>query len=943
MSKVEWKVEALTDGRNWSDVTSYVQNLNINIGKPDDVDEFDTGSASITLDNRDGRFDPEYDSPFYTGRGRINYVTNPSAANISPLFWQQTTNSLTYTAATYSTAYSGSIVSGTADARIVNGVAGEFDNSNYPFNFIEVADFNNGIYVNNEWTISADIAYDFTNNFPTAQKDQQPSVGLGFDILDENFQIIQSYSKMFTSADNPTYTTDTMQQYSATFNISYFFNRKPKYIRAMIMKYTYNTAIYFKNVMLERTGQLNSYFDGSSNVQTYFGTSWLGTQYQSPSFNWTDKPFDIGTEIKISARYDSNLYIPKFYGYVSALNFQDDVNNYSLVTLSLNDLTSSFTTKPIDFSGYKQWALNQNPIKTGYEFDPTLFSLSRYFTLSNLKKSNNTYYFESEPGCFQVNSRFTSFTNYQSTMKMPVFNAKSFLDNQEPIAQGLSRSTLVTHSGTTDLISSKPTNNKQDASGMPIRLLQNWKNVLNGDTDGGFVFSSWFKPVNVPVGGLTLWEMATEKVTDTFANLETDFVNSFEVIVNPDGSISFKSTTPAGVATTVSTSANYVDITAPLNVVIIVPAYAIASGGFYPAPGTAFPIYAYINGQFVLDLTGLVNTTAGTAFLQSYFRISGTSGGSFYMSDFFVAPHNTYVPVTEPEIQPSIQVPDLIEGYNYAIDIDYENLNNKIDFIQSRSDLEFKIPPRRFNDTDIDSENLYQTQFYNQAVLDGIKSLSNASYGYLSVDYSNNKPEILTRFYLQEQTQLTSYTFSDKNIGANELKYSEISYERNNELISNIIQVATPQKYDNITKLPLEQKVSYVALNPDSIRKLGNRFISYNTIDVKEDVSQGLADWKKDALGETTNKVRSISFQDGSTNENKAMTNMKLGQKVILKRTIPRLSNSPQTVTTNFRITRISISAGIDRSFCTIGLTALENETMAILGTATIDNDRLGF
>jgi hypothetical protein len=48
-------------------------------------------------------------------------------------------------------------------------------------------------------------------------------------------------------------------------------------------------------------------------------------------------------------------------------------------------------------------------------------------------------------------------------------------------------------------------------------------------------------------------------------------------------------------------------------------------------------------------------------------------------------------------------------------------------------------------------------------------------------------------------------------------------------------------------------------------------------------------------------------------------------------------------VTTNFRITRISISAGVDRTSCTIGLTALENETMAILGTATTDNDRLGF
>ena len=934
--KVEWKVEALTDGRNWSDVTSYVQSLNINIGKPDDVDEFDTGSASITLDNRDGRFDPEYDSPFYTGRGRINYVTNPAPTNGTPLFWTSFDGG-NYLNATYSTAYSGSIVSGTLDARFINNAYLEYNNANYPYNFIEVADFNDGIYLNNEWTISADIAYDFTKTFPTLEL---PGVGVGFDILDENFEIVQSYSKMFTAPDNPTYTTNTMQRYAATFNLSFFFNKKPKYIRAMILKHTNNTAIYFKNVMLERTGALNSYFDGSSDVQTYFGTSWLGTQYQSPSFYWTDKPFDIGTEIKISARRGTELFIPKFYGYVSSLDFNDSVDGYSLVTLSLTDITASYTTKPIVFSGYREWALNQNPIAPLQPFSFAKFTGLRYFTMSELKRLNNTYYFESEPGPLQVNRATGDFENYESTMKMPVFNSKSFLDNQEPIAQGLSRSTLVVHSGITDLISPKPDVMKTEP--VPPRFLEDWDFVISGSSRG-FWFGGWFLPVNIPVGGLTLWEMATEKVADVFTNLETDFVNSFEVIVNPDGSISFKSTSIAGVANTVSTAVGYIDVNAPLNVVIRVPAYNVTGLGGAPPPTTDFPIYVYINGQFVLDLSGLVGTATAATFTPSFFRLSGTAGGSFYMSDFFVIPDNTYFFVSTPVIDTEMQNPDFIEGYNYAINIDYENLNDKTDFIQSRSDLSFQVPQPRFNTQETDSENLLQTQFYNQGLLDGLKSLSNATYGYLSVDYQNNKPQFLSRFYLQEQTQLTSYTFSDKNIGADELTYSQINYERNNELISNIIEVKTPQKYDNVTKLPLEQRTSYASINPDSIRKLGNRFISFDTIDVKEDVSQGLADWKNTVLGEVSNKVRSISFEDGTTNETKALTNMKLGQKVVLKRTIPRLSNSPQTVTTNFRITRISISAGVDRTSCTIGLTALENETMAILGTATTDNDRLGF
>ena len=917
---VEWKVEALTDGRNWSDISSYVQSLNINIGKPDDVDEFDTGSASVTLDNRDGRFDPESPFPQYTGRGRINYVSNPASTNGTPTFWSFTDDEgVSFTPAPYIGSYSGSIEIGNGYA--VNSATAYFDNSVYDYNYIYPKGFNDGLYVNDEWTVSADIAFDYITGVV-----QQ--VGVGFEILDEGFNVIQRYVKNFEKTDVPEFVGSTMQRYSATFTISYFFPNPPKYIRAIVFNenFTLPQDAFFKNVLLERTGEVNDYFDGDTDVQTYFGTSWLGTADQSPSFYWTDKPFDIGTEIKISARRDSELFVPKFYGYVSALDFNDSADNYPIVTLNLVDKTASYTTRPVQFSGYKQWALNANP----YIFFNDVPGLSvptvnvyEYQSMSRIFSDNSKSYFQSEPSWFP----YGSFANrlFDSTHQIRILNTTSFLDNQEPIAIGLSRSTLVVHSGTTDLIS--PT---VDGYDLENGLLRGWIRPLSGVQEP-FIFSSWFLPVTIPVGGLTLWELATEKVININSNLETDLTNSFEVILNPDGSMSFRSTTPAGVATTTSTSAGLVDTSAPLNITISAPDSNVA-------PGTGYPIYAYVNGQFVLDLTGLINTTPTGGL--GYFRIAGTAGGSFYMSDFHVAYGNA---TGKGGVQPSYKLLDFVEGYNYATNIDYENLNDKADFITNRSSIELEVPQRRFNDTDTDSENLLQTQFYEQSTLDALKSLSNASYGYLSINYENNKSEILTRSYLQENTQLTSYTFSDFDIQPNELKFKEISFERNNELVSNIIQLRTPQKFDTNTKLPLQQKTSYLATNPNSIRQLGNRFVEFNTVDVKEDVSEGYVQWRNTALGSINNKIRFISFADGEANETEAIVNMKLGQKAILKITPAQTNNPPTRLTKNYRITRIGISATPDRTICDIGLLELENETMAILGTATTDESRLGF
>ena len=56
-----------TASPTWVDVTAYVRNISIHRGRSSDFDQFDTGTAQITLDNRDRRFDPFYTSgPYYT-------------------------------------------------------------------------------------------------------------------------------------------------------------------------------------------------------------------------------------------------------------------------------------------------------------------------------------------------------------------------------------------------------------------------------------------------------------------------------------------------------------------------------------------------------------------------------------------------------------------------------------------------------------------------------------------------------------------------------------------------------------------------------------------------------------------------------------------------------------------------------------------------------------
>ena len=53
----------------WTEVTSYVRQINIQRGRTDELSDFESGNATVVLDNRDRRFDPFYTSGPYYGTG----------------------------------------------------------------------------------------------------------------------------------------------------------------------------------------------------------------------------------------------------------------------------------------------------------------------------------------------------------------------------------------------------------------------------------------------------------------------------------------------------------------------------------------------------------------------------------------------------------------------------------------------------------------------------------------------------------------------------------------------------------------------------------------------------------------------------------------------------------------------------------------------------------
>ena len=53
----------------WTDVTTYVRQISIQRGRTDELENFESGNATVVLDNRDRRFDPFYTSGPYYGTG----------------------------------------------------------------------------------------------------------------------------------------------------------------------------------------------------------------------------------------------------------------------------------------------------------------------------------------------------------------------------------------------------------------------------------------------------------------------------------------------------------------------------------------------------------------------------------------------------------------------------------------------------------------------------------------------------------------------------------------------------------------------------------------------------------------------------------------------------------------------------------------------------------
>ena len=64
----------------WTDVSTYVRNISVNRGRASDLDKFDAGTATVTLSNRYGRFNPMNTSgPYYgtlTPRRPIRVLAN---------------------------------------------------------------------------------------------------------------------------------------------------------------------------------------------------------------------------------------------------------------------------------------------------------------------------------------------------------------------------------------------------------------------------------------------------------------------------------------------------------------------------------------------------------------------------------------------------------------------------------------------------------------------------------------------------------------------------------------------------------------------------------------------------------------------------------------------------------------------------------------------------
>jgi hypothetical protein len=231
-----------------------------------------------------------------------------------------------------------------------------------------------------------------------------------------------------------------------------------------------------------------------------------------------------------------------------------------------------------------------------------------------------------------------------------------------------------------------------------------------------------------------------------------------------------------------------------------------------------------------------------------------------------------------------------------------------------------------------------------------LEELANSSYGYSGINNITNNPIIYSRRYLAENQEATEWVFSDYDVQINELKFTELEFERNNNLITNKVRITSPQKFDLLTKEPLPEPTLIIAENPKSIDAFDVRPKSKNVVNVLENVNASLGTWLASTEGEAFNRVKSIIFTGNLRPNNIALTNIRLGHKIILKRTIPRVlptlleaGFSPITITKVYRVVGINWKAEPMNSVCAINVIDLTTEGLDILNKAKTDSARVGF
>ena len=968
----EWKVEALTDGMFWTDLTQFVQDVNIKIGGSDDLSNFETGSAQVKFINTNNRFDNDLPTQLYRGKGRINFAIDsegvtPTTPSGVPQWWFRNdtdlssignpiyTNDITPVSGVFT------LDSNSNNAFVTNGATRVSNNNVYEWAYVDPSKLNRPIKQGDYWSVSVDMSSDGLITH----------YGIGFELLDDTYTPIDRYTKVVY----PTRTDDTFERVGASFQLLNGFVSEPRYIR-MFLSYVTNTtlpnpvSVKFRKPLLENSFEILPYIEPTNPKATF-----MGLANRSPVFLETGKPFDINTQFRISARsrkagslppafedlgilpaVDQRGFIPKFQGILESANYSDSIDGYPIATFSLVDQNANLNNKILPTSGHQAYiqsipsfnvptqlpspgALPLEGFNTPYRLwnNYTRYTYKYYFPFSFIRPKELPTYIDPEAlkpnklfvepagenllrarGDFETPyvGRQNDAYAFQTGNTITIPDPRRFASFQPPIAPGLNESVLFT---------SQTTNSVAAAWPLPNFLR------LPSQVDGGCYTGIWVKPVNIPTGGLKVFDFASQRNVNA-ANIDTDLVSSLAVFINDNGSITFRSVRPSNLAVTnVSTGVGYVDPFGPINISIFIPHTRANIIG----TGQQYTILAFVNGKFCLDLFGLVSTAdAATTNMFTSFRISANAGGSFYMSDFY------YQPIDE-DFRDDINPIDFSKAYNIGVDIDYEPLHEKTKFINVRNGLNIETIPPKINETYENTEALIQSQFVDQPINPILEELANSSYGYSGINNITNNPIIYSRRYLAENQEATEWVFSDNDVQINELKFTELEFERNNNLITNTVRITSPQKFDLLTKEPLPEPTLIIVENPKSIDAFDVRPESKNVVNVLENVNASLGTWLANTDGEAFNRVKSIIFTGNLRPNNIALTNIRLGHKIILKRTIPR--GGTTTITKVYRVVGINWKAEPMNSVCAINVIDLTTEGLDILNKAKTDSARVGF